>query len=171
MPLSPAMRMQLINNVERILHAPGNPAHDLQEMTIVLDHHMGEEVIGTLAKDTVGALKSHSRVFANVRCNLVHWRTDEIIQNEVIPLSMIQLGRFLEDYVQTEEVKRAEVLCDYLKRFHARSKLILVFTDFSYAIGDQKQLKESLFPFLQYKVLFTDGKTFKRSNEMERNTL
>lgn len=166
MALSPVMRMQIVNGVERILHAPGNPSHDLQEMTMVLDYHMDQETIGTLARDVTGALKSHSQVFANVRCNLVHWKDDKTIQNEVSPLSMIQLGRFLDSYTQAEEVKRAEVLCDYLKRFHARSKLILVFTDFTYVTEDQKQLKEALSPFLQYKILFTDGKTVKRSNEI-----
>lgn len=166
MSFSPVMRMQIINSVERVLHAPGNPGHDLQEMTIVLDYHMDQEMIGTLAKDVAGALKSHSRVFANVRCNLVHWKDDETIQNEVSPLSMVQLGRFLDNYVQTDKVKRAEVLCDYLKRFHARSKLILVFTDFTYVTEDHIQLKETLSPFLQYKILFTDGKIVKRSNEI-----
>lgn len=166
MALSPIMRMQIVNSVERVLHAPGNPSHDLQEMTLVLDYHMDKEKIGILAKDVAGALKSHSQVFANVRCNLVHWKNDETIQNEVSPLSMVQLGRFLDDYVQLEEVKKAEILCDYLKRFHARSKLIMVFTDFTYEINDQTKLKEALSPFLQYKILFTDGETVKKSNEM-----
>ena len=162
MAFSPVMRMQMINGVERDLHAPGNPSHDLQETTIVLDYHMDSEQIGTLAKDVVGALKAHSQVFANVRCNLVHWKNDSDIKNEVAPLAVVQLGRFLADYEQTEEEKHIEILCDYLKRFHARSKLVLVFTDFSYRIKDQKQLKEAMAPFLQYKILFTDGQTVRK---------
>jgi hypothetical protein len=157
MAFSPVMRMQLINGVERVLHAPGNPSHDLQEMTLVLDYHMEKEQLGTLAKDIADTLKMHSRVFANVRCNLVDWKSDWMIQNRVIPLTVIQMGRFLETYEQTEEVKHIEILCDYLKRFHARSKLILVLTDFLYEINDVGQLKETLSPFLQYKLLLTDG--------------
>lgn len=167
MALSPVMRMQIVNGVERVLHAPGNPGHDLQEMTIVLDYHMEKEQIGTLARDVAGVLKSHSQVFSNVRCNLVHWIHDLEIKNETAPLAVVQLGRFLNNYRQSHEKKKAELLCGYLKKFHARSKLILVFTDFSYEVEDRNQLREALTPFLQYKILFTDGKTVKRSNEME----
>lgn len=156
MALSPVMRMQLINGVERVLHAPGNPTHELKEMSLVLDYHMDKEEIGILAKDVAGALKAHSHTFANVRCNLVHWKRDEIIQNEVCPLAMIQLGRFLENYEQIEETKKVEVLCEYLKRFHARSKLILVLSDSAYCTESKEQLKGALFPFLQYKLLFAD---------------
>jgi hypothetical protein len=35
--------------------------------------------------------------------------------------------------------------------------LILVLTDFSYEVHDAGLLKESLSPFLQYKLLLTDG--------------
>ena len=59
MALSPVVRMLLINGVERVLHAPGNPTHELKEMTLVLDYHMNREEIGTLAKDVAGALKPH----------------------------------------------------------------------------------------------------------------
>lgn len=168
MAFSPVMRMQLINGVERVLHAPGNPGHDLQEMTLVLDCHMEKEQLGILAKDVAGALKSHSQIFANVRCNLVFWKSDEAIQNEAAPLAMVQLGRFLTDYVQLEEIKKMETLCDYLKRFHARSKLILVLTDFACEVRDQKALEGALAPFLQYKILFTDGKTVKNAREAGR---
>lgn len=154
MALSPVMRMQLINGVERVLHAPGNPTHELKEMSLVLDYHMDKEEIGALAGDAAGALKAHSRTFANVRCNLVHWKRDEIIQNEVCPLTMVQLRRFLENYEQIDEIKKVEILCGYLKRFHARSKLILVFSDLAYSIENGEQLKNALVPFLQYKLLF-----------------
>lgn len=156
------MRKLIINGVERVLHAPGNPRHDLKEMTLVLDYHMEKEQIERLAKDIVGVLKAHSKVFANVRCNLVRWRSDSDIQNEVAPLAMIQLGRFADGYEQTLDTKRAEILCDYLKRFHARSKLIMVLTDFSYEVRDEKKLQETLSPFLKYKILFTDGKEVRK---------
>lgn len=165
MALSPVMRIQLINGVERVLHAPGNPTHELKEMSIVLDYHMDKEEIGALAKDAVGALKAHSRIFANVRCNLVRWKRDGFIQNEVCPLSVIQLGRFLEDYEQNREVKKVESLCDYLKRFHARSKLILVFSDGGYCIEDGELLKKALVPFLQYKILFVGQNTVSKTAE------
>lgn len=165
MALSPVMRMQLINGVERVLHAPGNPSHDLKEMSLVLDYHMDKEEIGSLAKDVAGALKSHSRIFANVRCNLVHWKRDDIIQNEVCPLAMVQLGRFLENYEQTEEAKKVEILCEYLKRFHARSKLILVLSDSVSNIENRERLKKALVPFLQYKLLFAGKNTVSKLTE------
>lgn len=165
MALSPVVRMLLINGVERVLHAPGNPTHELKEMTLVLDYHMNREEIGTLAKDVAGALKAHSHIFANVRCNLVRWQKDDSIQNEVCPLAIIQLGRFLESYEQIEEVKKAEILCDYLKRFHARSRLILVLSDFSYSIEDRERLKNALVPFLKYKLLFVGQNTVSKLTE------
>lgn len=165
MALSPVMRMQLINGVEKVLHAPGNPTHELKEMSLVLDYHMDKEEIGTLAGDVAGALKAHSRTFANVRCNLVHWKRDEVIENQVCPLAMIQLGRFLENYEQIEESKKVEILCDYLKRFHARSKLILVLSDSAYHIGNKEQLKSALVPFLQYKILFATKNTVGKLTE------
>lgn len=165
MAFSPVVRMLLINGVERVLHAPGNPTHELKEMTLVLDYHMNREEIGTLAKDVAGALKAHSHIFANVRCNLVRWQKDDSIQNEVCPLAIIQLGRFLESYEQIEEVKKAEILCDYLKRFHARSRLILVLSDFSYSIEDRERLKNALVPFLKYKLLFVGQNTVSKLTE------
>lgn len=165
MALSPVMRMQLINGVERVLHAPGNPTHELKEMTLVLDYHMDKEEIGTLAGDVAGALKAHSRIFANVRCNLVHWKKDDVIQNEACPLAMIQLRRFLENYEQTGEAKKVEILCGYLKWFHARSKLILVLSDFAYCIENREQLKSALTPFLQYKLLFAGQNTVNKLAE------
>lgn len=165
MALSPVMRMQLINGVERVLHAPGNPSHDLKEMTLVLDYHMDEEEIGALARDVAGALKGHSHTFANVRCNLVHWKKDEDIYNEVCPLAMVQMGRFLGSYEQIEEMKKVELLCEYLKRFHARSKLILTLSDGAYFIGDKGRLKAALVPFLQYKLLFADNQKVSKLTE------
>ncbi len=165
MALSPVVRMLLINGVERVLHAPGNPTHELKEMTLVLDYHMNREEIGTLAKDVAGALKAHSHIFANVRCNLVRWQKDDAIQNEICPLAIIQLGRFLENYEQIEEVKKAEILCDYLKRFHARSRLILVLSDLSYTIEDRERLKNALVPFLKYKLLFVGQNTVSKLTE------
>lgn len=153
MALSPVMRMQLVNGVERVLHAPGNPTHALKEMSLVLDYHMDKKEIGVLARDVAGTLKAHSQTFANVRCNLVHWKRDELIQNEVCPLAMVQLGRFLENYGQIEETKKMETLCDYLKRFHARSRLILILSDGAYEIKSREELKSALVPFLQYKLL------------------
>ncbi|MBP3421167.1 MAG: hypothetical protein J6K37_02725, partial [Lachnospiraceae bacterium] len=61
------MRMQLVNAIERVLHAPGNPSHDLKEMTIVLDYHMDKETVVALGKWVATTLKNHSRTFANVR--------------------------------------------------------------------------------------------------------
>lgn len=162
MALSPVIRMQLLNQVERVLHAPGNPTHDLKEMTLVLDYHMEKSCAETLAKDVVGALKSHSKVFANVRCNLVHWKHDEEIYNEIMPLPMIQMGKFAVDYKAVDMSKRGEILCDYLKRFHARSKLILVLTDFSYEIQDEKKYKEALSPFLKYKIIYASNKEIRK---------
>ena len=95
----------------------------------------------------------------------MRWQKDDTIQNEVCPLAIIQLGRFLENYEQIEEVKKAEILCDYLKRFHARSRLILVLSDLSYTIEDRERLKNALVPFLKYKLLFVGQNTVSKLKE------
>lgn len=166
MEFSPVMRMQLVNAVERVLHAPGNPSHDLKEMTVVLDYHMDKETIVVLGKWLATILKNHSRTFANVRCNLLHWVDDEMFQNEISPLSAMQLGRFSEEYETNLQTKRVELLCDNLKRFHARSKLVIILTDYEYEIANEAQLKEALSPFLKYKILLTDGKSVKTAREL-----
>ncbi len=166
MALSPVMRMQLVNATERVLHAPGNTSHDLSEMTVVLDYHMKEDEINQLAKDLAGALKSHSQVFSNVRLNVVHWKGDEAMDNQVTALALLQLGRVFDGYTQIEKEKDLTSLCQKLKKFHARSKLIWVFTDFAYYISDNSLLREALSPFIKERILLTDGKRIESGKEI-----
>ncbi|MFQ7550534.1 MAG: hypothetical protein ACLRMZ_09800 [Blautia marasmi] len=67
-------------------------------MTFVVDYALPKETAVSVTKETAALLRSHSQVFQNVRLNLLHWKTDSVLTNQPIPLSMLQLGRGLEGY-------------------------------------------------------------------------
>ena len=68
--------------------------------------------------------------------------------------------KIFEDNNRDEETMTTASLseiCSYLKLFHARSKLIIIFTDTEYNQGDKAVLKEALNPFLKHKLLVISG--------------
>lgn len=156
MSLTQIQKLQLNKQVDRILHAPGNqPAGKQQlEMAFVLDSSSDTEYIKLTAQDAVAALKSHDKIFQNVRSNVVFW-DEESIKTETMPMSFIQMGK---PFVKLEDMKvdksaKLDELCAYLKLYHARSKCIIVFTEGNYEVGDKEVLKQSLNPFLKQKLL------------------
>lgn len=50
--------------------------------------------------------------------------------------------------------KALEILTEQLKKFYARSKLILVLTDGGLTVQNKEQSEESLKPFLEKKLVF-----------------
>ena len=156
MSLTQIQKLQLNKQVDRILHAPGNqPAGKQQlEMAFVLDSSSDMEYIKLTAQDAVAALKSHDKIFQNVRSNVVFWNA-EIIKTEAMPMSFIQMGKPFVDLekAKVDKSSKLDELCAYLKLYHARSKCILVFTEGNYEWGDKVKLKESLNPFLKQKLL------------------
>lgn len=156
MSLTQIQKLQLNKQVDRILHAPGNqPAGKQQlEMAFVLDNSSDMEYVKLTAQHAVAALKSHDKIFQNVRSNVVFW-DEESIKTETMPMSFIQMGK---PFVELEEMKvdksaKLDELCAYLKLYHARSKCIIVFTEGNYELGDKEVLKQSLNPFLKQKLL------------------
>ena len=76
--------MKLNQMVERILHVPGNFSGGILEMTIVFDMALEPEIARGLGKNIAGSLKKHSEVFRNVRLNMVRWKSDMDISNEIV---------------------------------------------------------------------------------------
>ncbi len=156
MSLTQIQKLQLNKQVDRILHAPGNqPAGKQQlEMAFVFDGSVEKEYIKTIAQDAVAALKSHDKIFQNVRSNVVYWN-DKKICTEAMPMSFIQMGKpFVEWEKNTvDNYPKFDELCEYLKLYHARSKCIILFTKGNYELGDKKRVKQSLNPFLKHKLL------------------
>lgn len=144
----------LINEIERILHLPGNYKNgNVLEMTYVLDYGMEWENLENTISDVTKRLKSHSEIFRNVRLNVVDWVSDSDINNCIIPMSMVTIRKNNNPCKYSSNVKHLEVLTEYLKKFHARSKIIILFTDGNYVIGDKQRFKDSLIPFLGRKMI------------------
>ncbi len=160
------LRKQLKNQIEFVLHTPGNYMGGILEMTIVLDHSIQCEEMKHLCNQVVALLKTTGEVFRNVRLNVVDWLADESIENTVMPLSMLQLGKITEPWLPSDEEKTLAALCDRLKLFHARSKLIIVLTDGSCQTGDKNKLKEVLQPFLHKKLILLEKNAVKSGREL-----
>lgn len=156
MSLTQIQKLQLNKQVDHILHAPGNqPAGKQQlEMAFVLDSSSDAEYIKLTAQDAVAALKSHDKIFQNVRSNVVFWDAKSI-KTETMPMSFIQMGKpFVElENRKVDKSAKLDELCAYLKLYHARSKCIILFTEGNYELGDKEVLKQSLNPFLKQKLL------------------
>ena len=123
------------------------------EMTLVFDRALSAEEVKTAGADVIFALKSADEIFRNVRCNVVWWHSDEKIIHEVTAAPMIQMGRCFENWQPDPTQKRLELLMADLKKFQARSRLIIIVTKQIPAIGDGKLLHDSLNPFLYHRVI------------------
>lgn len=147
-------RKQFKNHIERILHVPGNYQGGILEMAVVIDMSMSKEDAEGRAKELVSTLKTHSEVFRNVRLNTILWKGDEEFIKAVTPLAMLQMGRFFEDYEGVPVRKNWDGLLATLKKFYARSKLIIVLTESdAVTVSDKIQAKENMQPFLHKKML------------------
>lgn len=167
MGLTQLQRLELNKRVDKILHAPSNaPAGGQQlEIAFVADVSGDIDWIHQSIKDAVAALKSHDKVFQNVRSNLIYWGDGKIII-KVTPMSFIQMGRAFEGIVQkgdknVDKSPYFEDLCEYLKLYGARCRCILLFLDETYEefekryfrVKDAEKAKEKLNPFLKYRLL------------------
>ena len=148
------LKMNLKNAVERVLHVKGNYSGGILEMTLVIDCGLPKEYVCDMSSDIAAVLRSHSEVFRNVRLNILYWKNDEQMENKVIPISILQLGKCFEDYQPCVTEKSLDMLSERLKLFHARSKLILMLADKESIIRDRGILKSNMHPFLGKKSLF-----------------
>lgn len=145
---------QFKDTVERILHVPGNYDGSILEMTVVVDTYLSKEEVKELLPELLRTLKMHSKIFQNVRFNFVLWESDHQIKNQVCPMAMAMMDSFYQDYEQKATEKHLENLAAYLKKFHARSKVILVLTDGAYQVEDTEELDRQMKPFLEKKWMF-----------------
>ncbi len=129
-------------------------------MTIVISSRLDIVSLKENVKAVVDALKRSNEVFRNVRLNFVRAKAEGGFESEVVPLIFLQTGKAFEpeeQYGETMAIAPLSEICAYLKLFHARSKLILVFADAEYEAGDREKLKEAMNPFLKQKLLFIAG--------------
>lgn len=154
MNLSQIHKMQLKNAVERVLHVNGNYTGGILEMTIVIDHSYTKEDIMPYVKDVVTALKGFGEVFRNVRMNVVSYKTEDQIENQVIPSTFLQMGKSFEAYECIDNKKSLDALVANLKFYHARSKLILAILTEPEYVKDKKNVINAMQPFLYRKIIF-----------------
>lgn len=157
--LSDIQLLQIRNAIKRVLHVPGNYTGGILEMAIVTDYSIPKEELAGNLKRIADALKRQDETFRNVRLNLIKWVSDECILKEVSSLTVLQMGRGLEEYdiyadAQGKEEKSVDELFRQLKLFYARSKVILVITEGAYKVADEAAVKAHLQPFLGRKMIF-----------------
>ncbi len=167
--------MKIKNGVMRILHVPGNYNGGILEMAIVADYHIPEEELNACCQKIANGLKHQNETFRNVRLNLIKWVSDEQIVKEISSLPNLQMRRAFTDYGQLTvacsldensqvceepeekkekgQIKTLDEMLRQLKLFYARSKVIILLTDGSYKIEDEKKVWEHLNPFLRRKLL------------------
>lgn len=87
---------------------------------------------------------------------MVFWGRE--IEAKVTPMAMLMTGGAFGEYQCDPCKKYYEELFAYLKKFHARSKVILVFADERNEVRDVQIMKESLSPFLKNKLLIISEK-------------
>lgn len=152
MELTQIGALQIAKQVNAILHRPGNDRGGNLEMTFVIDTTLQKEEFQGAVAAVAGALKRSDEIFRNVRLNLVFWGQQEM-DMEVTPMAMLMTGAAFAEYVPSPVRKRYEDLFAYLKKFHARSRIVLVFADGGNVIADQAAAREALSPFLKNKLL------------------
>lgn len=153
MEVSIIVLKKLKDTVERILHVPGNFTGQMLEMAVVLDGNLSKKQAVECMQMLIGTLKRHSEVFRNVRLNMVYWISDEKIETQLSPMAMVQLESYYEAYEQKAEEKTFECLIEYLKKYQARAKLVILVTDGKYIIENAEGLTEKMQPFLEKKMM------------------
>lgn len=157
MPLTAVQNLQLHNQIERVLHVPGNYRGGILEMALVIDCTYEREAVKALCADIIVSCKKQSEVFRNVRLNMVMWGAGEI-RSQVVASAYVQMGTYFDDYVREMEPDgmRTEEIMEYLKKFHARSKLILLLTperERIYRIAQPERVRAAVNPFLKQKLV------------------
>ena len=154
MSLTPVRNLQLHNQIDRVLHVPGNYRGGILEMAIVADCTFDRETIRTLCADIISSCKRQSDIFRNVRLNMVMWGAKGI-RTQNVASTYIQMGTFFEEY-ESDHAGNTEELMEYLKKFHARSKLIFILArdkEQFHEVVEPDRLRSAMSPFLKQKLV------------------
>lgn len=150
-------KIQLKKEVERVLHVKGNFKGGILEMAVVLDASLDIEVQKELTKELAEILKTTDEVFKNVRLNVIYAVNNRQMENTVTSLSVLQLGKYFDDKQSVDEEKTMDAVLKHLKKFQARSKLVIVITKNDLPVRDPKRVKDALNPFLKSKAIFINA--------------
>jgi len=163
---SPNGKQSLLQgNLQNSLHS-GNTIKPTLEMTLIFDCNLSKQEATEQGKEIITVLKQTDEIFRNVRLNVVRWMADDQMLREVTAAPILQMGRYFEDYEPQTALKRLEILTEYLKKFDARSRLLILVTDGNYKIENTEVLHQSLNPFLYRKILILEEGTVKIGRQL-----
>ncbi len=175
MSLTQLQKLELNKRTDKILHAPSNAPAGGQQLEIAFAADLSGciDEVNQSIKDAAASLKSHDKIFQNVRSNLIYWGNGKIIIRAT-PMSFIQMGKAFEgivgDTVENSVENRDknvdkppyfEDLCGFLKLYGARCRCVLLFLNETYEefekqyfrVKDTEKAKENLNPFLKHRLL------------------
>ncbi|POP33083.1 hypothetical protein C3B58_09135, partial [Lactonifactor longoviformis] len=107
MAITIVQRQKLLQQVERVLHVPGNFTKEILEMALVLDCAMEKEELEETVIELVKTLKGHGQVFRNVRLNVLWWKEDGKVESTVAAMPRLMMPGFYQEF---EPVKRKKTL-------------------------------------------------------------
>lgn len=167
MQISQVLIMKIKNETDRILHMRGNNLYTapgsnkkILEFSVVVDKSLTAECVSTMLISLMGALKRHDEVYRNVRLNYVQWEADAKMEHKVIPMMQLMTEGFYASYETQDCIKTYDSLYAYLKKFHARSRIVFLLTSDKNVVVNEEETKESLKPFLGkrlVKIQYTNG--------------
>ncbi len=155
MELTEIGALQIAKRVDAILHVPGNYKGGVLEMAVVIDTSLEPEDFRGAVAAVTRALKRENDIFRNVRLNLVFWGRE--MESKAVPMAMLMTGGAFDEYRCCPCEKYYEELFAYLKKFQARSKVILAFTGEQNKVLNDQAAKEALSPFLKSRILLISG--------------
>ena len=151
MELTEIGALQIAKRVDAILHVPGNYKGGVLEMAVVIDTSLEPEDF----RGAVAAVTRENDIFRNVRLNLVFWGRE--MESKAVPMAMLMTGGAFDEYRCCPCEKYYEELFAYLKKFQARSKVILAFAGEQNKVLNDQAAKEALSPFLKSRILLISG--------------
>lgn len=158
--MTPLQRKNFTDQIQRVLHIPGNYRGGILEFALVVDYCLPVEQLESACKEMITALKSCDKIFMNARLNLIKWVSDEDIRKEVSSMGMVQMGRAFTDYEKGDTQKSLDELTRQLKLFYARSKIVIVLTGGEYVVVDEASVEANKKPFLGRKMMVLEPKHF-----------
>ncbi len=156
MPLTDLKKKNINKTAQKILHIPGNaPKTNVLEMALVLDCSLDPEYIRETSKDVLSHLRKEGDPFLNMRLNLIKWRSDEEFIKYVSSYPDILMGRAIDDADVMTTEKHIDTLAALLKKFYARSKIVILITDKKNCTClNMEQVQEDMKPFLHKKMIY-----------------
>ena len=156
MPLTDLQKKNINKTAQKILHIPGNaPKGNVLEMALVLDCSMDPEYLRQTSKDVLSFLRKEGDPFLNMRLNLIKWRSDEDFIKYVSSYPDVLMGRQIDDADIVVTEKHIDTLTAQLKKFYARSKIVIFITDKKNCTClNLEQVQEDMKPFLHKKMIY-----------------